>query len=168
MNGRFALGGKTEEVSVDVRTSTVVVRRGDRVTEFEFVLTPVGVALTHEGRVFDTAFGYKKEADTAVVVNGRRVPFRWVDARDAEVGASGGGRGSGGVVKAVMPGRVVRIDARPGMTVKEGEPLLVLEAMKMENEIKAPFGGVVATVEVAAGDSVETGAALVHLSPLPE
>lgn len=60
-------------------------------------------------------------------------------------------------VSAVMPGRVVKILAEPGAEVKEGEPLLVLEAMKMENNIASPKQGKVVEVLVAAGQAVETG-----------
>ena len=71
-----------------------------------------------------------------------------------------------GVVKALMPGRIVRILVAKGDTVRKGAGLLVLEAMKMENEIPAPADGVVDEIFVSAGQPVDGGAELVHIAPL--
>lgn len=73
----------------------------------------------------------------------------------------------GGVVKAPMPGLVVRVEVTPGQVVKVGEGLVVVEAMKMENELRAPRPGVVETVHVAAGQTVDKGASLITLAPVP-
>jgi acetyl/propionyl-CoA carboxylase alpha subunit len=67
------------------------------------------------------------------------------------------------VVKAIMPGRVVRISVAPGDEVTKGTGLLILEAMKMENEIVAPRDGRIAEVHVAPGATVEGGAPLLTL-----
>ena len=69
----------------------------------------------------------------------------------------------GGVVKALMPGRVVRILVAKGAAVKKGTGLLILEAMKMENEILAPVDGTVDEIFVEPGVTVEGGADLVHI-----
>ena len=67
-------------------------------------------------------------------------------------------------VKAPMPGNIIKVNVKPGASVKKGDVLIVLEAMKMENDICAPADGVVASVEVAQGASVETDAVLVTLN----
>lgn len=67
------------------------------------------------------------------------------------------------VINAPMPGTIVSIAVSAGQSVKSGDVLLVLEAMKMENEIMAPRDGVVAGVHVAKGESVDSGKALVSL-----
>ncbi len=72
--------------------------------------------------------------------------------------------GGAGVVKALMPGRIVRVLVERGAAVRKGAPLLVLEAMKMENEIQAPADGVVDQIFVNAGETVEVGADLVHVA----
>lgn len=72
--------------------------------------------------------------------------------------------GSGGVVKALMPGRVVRVLVAKGDSVRKGTPLLILEAMKMENEIQAPADGLVDELFVTPGQTVEAGADLVHVT----
>lgn len=74
--------------------------------------------------------------------------------------------GTAGSVKinAPMPGKIVDVKVKVGDAVKKGQTVLVLEAMKMENEICAPQDGTVATVECAAGDSVESGKVLVSMN----
>ncbi len=71
---------------------------------------------------------------------------------------------SGEPVAAPMPGNIVRVDVKQGDTVKAGQILIILEAMKMQNEIVAPKDGTVAQVVVKTGDKVDTGAALVVLA----
>ena len=72
--------------------------------------------------------------------------------------------GSGGVVKALMPGRVVRVLVAKGDIVRKGAGMLILEAMKMENEIVSPADGSVDDVFVEPGQTVEAGADLLHIS----
>lgn len=68
-------------------------------------------------------------------------------------------------IRAVIPGRVVRVLVQAGDSVRRGEGLLVVEAMKMENEITAPRDGSVAAVLVEPGQTVEGGAELIRLDP---
>ena len=74
--------------------------------------------------------------------------------------------GTAGSVKinAPMPGKIVDVKVKVGDAVQKGQTVLVLEAMKMENEICAPQDGTVATVECSVGDSVETGKVLVSMN----
>ncbi len=72
--------------------------------------------------------------------------------------------GDSGIIKALMPGRIARVLVEKGATVTRGAGLLVLEAMKMENEIPAPADGVIDEILVKPGDTVESGADLVHLT----
>ena len=63
-----------------------------------------------------------------------------------------------------MPGKILAVKATAGKAVKKGEVLVVLEAMKMENEIVAPQDGTVASVNTSAGAAVEAGEVLVTLN----
>jgi biotin carboxyl carrier protein len=63
-----------------------------------------------------------------------------------------------------MPGNIIKVNVKPGQSVKKGDVLVVLEAMKMENDVCAPEDGTVASVEVAQGATVETDAVLVTLN----
>ena len=65
-------------------------------------------------------------------------------------------------VKAPMPGLVLDIKVQPGDTIKKGDTLLILEAMKMENAIKSPIDATVKSVEVAPQQAVDKNAILVH------
>ena len=67
----------------------------------------------------------------------------------------------GDAVNAPMPGTILKVNVQVGQAVKAGEVLVVLEAMKMENEIMAPKAGTVAQVLVSKGSNVDTGAPLV-------
>ena len=69
----------------------------------------------------------------------------------------------GETVKSPMPGTILAVNVTAGQSVKKGDVLVVLEAMKMENEIQAARDGVVASVAVTKGATVETGAVLVVL-----
>ncbi len=71
---------------------------------------------------------------------------------------------AGEVVKAPMPGNILRVEVTQGATVKAGDLLVILEAMKMENEILAPRDGTVAQVAVSKGATVDTDAPLVVLA----
>ena len=68
---------------------------------------------------------------------------------------------AGEVVKSPMPGNILKINVSQGQAVKEGDVLIILEAMKMENEIVAPKSGSVAQIAVSKGQVVETGTPLV-------
>ena len=67
-------------------------------------------------------------------------------------------------ISAPMPGTILKVNVQNGASVKKGDVLMILEAMKMENEIMAPNDGVVASVNVQNGTSVEAGAVLCTLA----
>ena len=73
--------------------------------------------------------------------------------------------GAGAVkINAPMPGKIVAVKANPGDAVKKGQVILVLEAMKMENDIVAPADGTVASIDTAVGNAVEAGETLATLN----
>ena len=74
-----------------------------------------------------------------------------------------GDAGAAGRLTAPMPGKLVQVLVKPGDAVEKGQPLVVLEAMKMEHTVKAPRAGKIAQVGYAAGEQVEEGASLVEL-----
>jgi biotin carboxyl carrier protein len=84
---------------------------------------------------------------------------------DPRLRAASGAAGSSAIrdVKAAMPGKVIRVLAQPGETVEAGQGLLILEAMKMQNELRSPRAGTVAAVRVAEGNTVASGQVLVTL-----
>jgi len=114
-------------------------------------------------RSYEVAFDLDEATGTlSVNVDGTIVPVRLVDRRRS--------RPRGGLVdeltgaqtlRAPMPGRIVRVLVAPGAQVVARQPLVVMEAMKMENELQAPLAGTVTEVRVQAGSAVEADAILV-------
>jgi 3-methylcrotonyl-CoA carboxylase alpha subunit len=78
----------------------------------------------------------------------------------ASIHAASAGPASDGALRAPMPGKIVAAPAKPGDAVTKGQPIVVLEAMKMEHALVAPFDGVVETVAVAVGEQVADGTVL--------
>jgi len=103
-----------------------------------------------------------------VVVEGWRFEFRVEEAERAELRsrASRAGQASGGhsasvEIRAIIPGRVVSVAVAPGDHVDAGQALLVVEAMKMQNDLRTPRAGSVVRVGVGVGSTVEVGDILV-------
>ncbi len=110
------------------------------------------------------AFAHHREGTMHYVSSGStNVAVEIVDPLALRRKRSDDEAGAGGVLKALMPGRVVRLLANKGDSVRRGQSLLILEAMKMENDIQSPIDGVVDEVFVNAGDTVEAGGQLLHV-----
>jgi len=93
-----------------------------------------------------------------VLLLGRQYPVKVEDAREKRLRAAAGGapQGSGEFqLKAPMPGLVVAIPIEENQEVEKGQVLLVLESMKMQNELRSPRAGKILRVKVKAGESVE-------------
>jgi biotin carboxyl carrier protein len=103
-----------------------------------------------EGRSYDV----RVAGDEILIGPYRTTAQRWKPGSGA---AESHGRA---VLSAPMPGKVVRVLAAPGDEVAEGQGIVVVEAMKMQNEMKAPRAGRVVSITVAAGDTVTAGAPL--------
>jgi glutaconyl-CoA/methylmalonyl-CoA decarboxylase subunit gamma len=98
-----------------------------------------------------------------VVIGSERQAVR-VESRERRERSPGAARaGVSGSVRAPMPGRIVKVLVEPGAAVEKGAGVVVVEAMKMENEIFAPISGSVERVFVRAGDAVERGTPLVEI-----
>ena len=142
---------------------------GERVHDVEsrslgpFVKSLLVDGASHEAAVFRT--GEANGAAWSVGWRGRTTKVELVDplthlATEARGGAEKGGRR---VIAAYMPGRVVSVAVAEGAEVAAGQPLVVLEAMKMQNEIQADRAGTVSRIHVAAGQAVEGGDPLLEL-----
>lgn len=151
----------------------------------DVVHLPTGrIAASVEGRAFDVdAFGEGVSThialdgqgfdlwvegtppDIGVVANGRRFYARVESERLRDLTAATGARGAqgAGVVTSPMPGRVLKVLVREGDAVTAGAPLVVVEAMKMENELSADRDGTVTRIYVAPGATVESGARLLEV-----
>ncbi|MEC7253928.1 MAG: biotin/lipoyl-containing protein [Candidatus Thermoplasmatota archaeon] len=81
--------------------------------------------------------------------------------------AGGGKKKKSGTVSANIPGKVVTVEVKEGDVVKEGQVILILEAMKMQNEIQAPVDGTVINVACEEGQAIEANVPLVVIEPEP-
>ena len=135
------------------------IRIGDRLLEvdFESVIGQPVFSLILDGRSYES-FVYQGDEDWEVQIRGRQYQVKVEDEREKRLkAAAGGGALEGGEfhLKAPMPGMVVAILLTEGQEVKKGQVMLILESMKMQNELKAPRDGVMGRVRVKAGESVE-------------
>jgi biotin carboxyl carrier protein len=157
------LDGQTIEVEVE----------GDRVTiDGQAHSATLGVIpgtplrrLLIDGRPLTLSVEAVGRGRWALTPKGERWEMEVLDERTRHIrslAGSGDQRRAAGVLKAPMPGLVVRVQVQPGAQVAAGEPLVVLEAMKMENELKAGAPGTVKSVRVAPGEAVEKGQVLVE------
>ena len=81
--------------------------------------------------------------------------------------SSGNKKKKSGTVSANIPGKIVTIEVESGQVVEEGQVILILEAMKMQNEIQAPISGTVSSVACEEGQSIEANVPLVVIEPHP-
>lgn len=135
---RVALNGRTHDVSAEF-------------------LNRDEVLLNVDGRVFNVTVSGGRDGD-AVFVNGR--VFRVDKKAPATSSGQDRGRTRKREVSVSMPGRVVQVLAEEGGEVSEGQPVMILEAMKMQNEIKAPRSGTLRRLGARSGETVEAGAVL--------
>ncbi|MFK7738933.1 MAG: biotin/lipoyl-containing protein [Planctomycetota bacterium] len=148
-------------------------RRGDRLValcggqEIELEVSPVGdgeaLSMIVDGNSYDVVADVQKK-DVTVQVSGERYVVHVEDDREraaAEVASKkqGGKR----ELRAAMPGVVVEVRIAVGDAVEEGQTLVVLEAMKMQNPLAAESAGVVTKIKVEAGEAVAAGALLVEI-----
>lgn len=157
--------GRELDVEVIRHGSGYRVRIDDRWVEADLLSTGryVRSLRLDDGR--HLALVHHREGNThEISLNGSTVTVDIIDPIAARRRRREDELGGAGVIKALMPGRVVRILVGKGESVKKGAGLLILEAMKMENEIQAPADGTVDEVYVTAGQTVEAGADLVHIA----
>ncbi len=111
-----------------------------------------------EGRVIRVTHSGGK-----VLVNGKAAEIDLSDPRDRRRGAGVGGANGRQEVRSAMPGKVVRVLVAMGAVVEAGQGLLILEAMKMQNEVKAKGPGAVTAIVAVEGETVAAGAVLVTI-----
>jgi biotin carboxyl carrier protein len=121
-------------------------------------------SLIIDGLSYDVSVRRVDREVVAVKHGGFRREVRVLDPASAAARKSAGFSGPA-EIKAVMPGRVVSVLVEPGQEVRAGQGLMLLEAMKMENEVTASRDGVVQSLKVSPGQSVEAGSILAVVEP---
>jgi biotin carboxyl carrier protein len=127
--------------------------------------------VTVDGEEFEVDI--ERDGETwKVRVGGREFSIQVDSGMPSEITKRSTGRGRrrnrSGTISSSIPGKVVSLHAAVGDRVEEGEVLLILEAMKMQNEIQAPIPGTVSEVNCESGDSVEANVPLVIIEPIDE
>jgi len=163
----FVRGGSGEhEVEVERSADGFQVVVDGQEHDVELVRLDGAVAslrFVEDGRSFHVSYDRDGHRNWRIGVVDREFPFEVltpVEAIDASSGAAGRGASE---VLAPIPGRVTAVKVEVGSAVEIGQPLVVLEAMKMENELTAEQDGVVGAIHVAPGDTVDAGTVLVEL-----
>jgi len=125
------------------------------------------VVVLHDGKSFAMSVeGSGREV--GVTLAGHHYACQIEDERErAQHSVEGGGAAGGGLIKSVMPGVVVEVLVEVGQVVEAGDAMLILEAMKMQNEISAPWSGTIERIAVEASQTVAKGAPLIEIKPLP-
>jgi pyruvate carboxylase subunit B len=162
------------DVTIGTRTYQIEVAGGGVTVDGEQLETHWGavpgtplVHLLLGGDSWTVACQRLSETRWALGAAGERLEVEVRDDRSKQIEAmTGRGRkpAQSGIVKAPMPGLVVRVEVTMGQQVEAGAGLVVVEAMKMENELRAPHRGVVEQIHVSAGERVEKGTPLVTLT----
>jgi acetyl/propionyl-CoA carboxylase alpha subunit len=163
----FEIGGETREVKLERNDDSVLrAHVGARVFEVDLGLTLVSSGVVVAGAIDgDEVLGVARGlADGPVLfTRGRAIALR-----RPEYGHAIEGLEAGDEIRAPMPGKILEVKAASGKDVKKGEPLVVMEAMKMEHTLAAPRDGKIIEVGAKAGAQTAEGAILVKLEPQPE
>ena len=137
---------KTQDLpDISLEGRLVSVKLADRVERFLVNRHGDELWLIHDGQVYPLVIETERD----------RLLKAAAQAAEGEHGTT--------TIKAAMPGMVLRIMVQPGQTIKKGDPVLILEAMKMENVLKSPGDGVVKKILVARGEAVEKNSLLIEM-----
>jgi biotin carboxyl carrier protein len=168
MKYRVTVGGRTFEVDLLPEAGAILVDGTPHRAELRPVSgTPLRM-LHLDGAIWTMPILNTGPGAWLVQVAGERHEVEVVDERTAHIRSLAGAvvvPAGPKALRAPMPGLVVRVVAEPGLEVAAGSSLVVLEAMKMENDLKAPGAAVIEQVLVVTGQTVEKGTVLVTFRP---
>ena len=165
MKLQAAVDGEKHEIQVTRDGDRLFARVDDRSYELEASEPEPNVfLLKHEGKIFEVFVSPQKKANDPYIVNigAAEMEVTLADPKRLRGTAAGVDDTSGKVeIKTAMPGKVVRILKAVGNAVEKGDGVMVVEAMKMQNEMKSPKDGIVTAIRVNEGDTVSAGDILV-------
>jgi biotin carboxyl carrier protein len=154
MKRRVTVNGRSAKIKIDGSRLRYVRDEGIGI-EGEFSLE--GTSVLMNGR----SYRVSKGAGTEIWVNGRRLTMEVIDSRDLRPGQGATANHGRQEIAAAMPGKVIRVLVAAGDEVEEGQGLVVVEAMKMQNEMKSPKAGRVAEIRARPDATVGAGEILV-------
>jgi len=164
-------GAKRRELDIDVHLDgdKLVLDTGDESVVADVARLPDGesYSLIVDGKSYEVAIE-GEDGELAVNLDGRRfdASVRSPLEKTLREVRKSGPASSASVVKAPMPGLIVDLKVAPGDRVTTGQPVAIIEAMKMQNELAAESDGEVKTIHVETGQTVEAGRDLITLGPI--
>jgi acetyl/propionyl-CoA carboxylase alpha subunit len=161
----FTVQGEKHAVRLDGKPPHARVSVGGREYDVDWTQVPGGAISMIVGSRSLTARVARRDGGLVVWVGGHKLVLETGSADESVAGSAGAHAGASGIIKAPMPGSVVKVLVAPGDQVSVGRSLVIVEAMKMENEVRSPVDGVVKAVNVKAGDSVGTTEVMVEVEP---
>lgn len=162
MNLKATIGGVEHQVSLDFKENIASVDIDGRSYEIEVRETSPGIYLLLDGaRINRCRVETSAPNAFSVSVGGTDYDVQITDPKRLRSGQSSGSHDHGAAeITSPMPGKVVRVLVEVGASVEAGAGILVVEAMKMQNELKAPKAGVVVSIAAQAGTTVSAGQVL--------
>ena len=152
---------------IEIKPNDQLLVNGEPVqADFQSVADQPVYTLLLNGESFE-ALVYPSERGIQVLLSGRLFDFTVEDERQQRLRQSSGGAAvqTGEYqLKAPMPGMVVSVPVEEGQEIQTGDDLVILESMKMQNELKAPRDGIISRIRVKAGDNVDQNQVLMTLS----
>ena len=164
MRYRVTLEGSERDIDVQIAPggAVSVVLDGKQV-DADIRRVPGGVSLAIDGKIYDVLVGGPNDA-MDLAAGALRATASVESERNRARKKRSGAAGDGSAVRAPMPGRIVKVLVAEGDEVEAGTPVVVVEAMKMENELRTERAGTIASVAVEEGQAVEGGTLLIMLA----
>jgi biotin carboxyl carrier protein len=166
MEHEFLIHGRALKIRMEKKGNAFLIQDGELSFEADIQsISENAVSLIANGRSF-LAYIARDKDQIFVFLNGRSYAFQEPGQMTAAF-EKGEDRGQEGKlqVKAPMPGKVIKINVAEGDEVRKNQTLLIVEAMKMENEIKSTIEGIVKKICAAAGELVDSEKTLIELEP---
>ena len=166
MDFEFSVNGVVQAISLERKEDRVFISHGDKTLEAEVrVVSANAISLLVDGRSYLVILARDKEK-RHIWLDGRTYLLQsgTEEKRRAERGDDRAQKGKS-VVTAPMPGKVVKVCVAEKEAVRKNQTLAIVEAMKMENEIKSPLEGFVKRIHVSAGELVDSEKPLLELEP---
>ena len=161
------INGDVFEVELNDQQTEAVVE--DTTHPLEVIVQNTGRILFRSGtKLYKIDNIEVNEQEISFTMNGTRYEATVKDEQDLlleKLGFHAGASASAGSLNAPMPGKILELLVSEGDTVEDMQPVLILEAMKMENELKSPSNGVISKLHVQQGDNVEKNQLLIDIEP---
>jgi acetyl/propionyl-CoA carboxylase alpha subunit len=165
MEFEYLFEGGLRKVRLEKKDGGFVIRTGDEAFEAGILQISEHELLLFDGRRAVPAYLARKGGGLHVSLGGRTFVLSPPTPEVTSRGGDDGSHEDGRLVKSPMPGKVIKILVTAGQDVRRNQTLAIVEAMKMENEIKAAVEGVVRKIHAQAGELVDARKILIELDP---